>query len=304
MLPPSRGRVPAKVMSEGAENNDLVRERVVIVTDQELIEGTICYAEGIRLSDALNSESAHLSKPHLPLVDASVTRIETGREILRSRFLLVARSKIVVLLPKSEICTDDVSWVLGPPAADGHRAGGPRPDDLLRRETDVPTLIGALKNPDEAARRKAAEWLSRLGTRAKAAIPALLECLRDRDDLVRGQSAEALGNIGLDARAVVAALQGLLRDRSEFVRRMAAAALGDFGPAARATVADLSEALKDKEEFVRRAAAGALGKIGAAAREATPALRTALGDTDVLVRHCAAVALNKILGPATTTPVA
>src|SRR5258705_4836540 len=128
-------REPGKVMSKGPPSVSLIRERVVIVTDQELIEGTICYAEGIRLSDALNSESAHLSKPHLPLVDASVIRIETGREILRSRFLLVARSKIVVLLPKSEICTEDVSWVLGPLAADGHRAGGPRPEDLLRRET-------------------------------------------------------------------------------------------------------------------------------------------------------------------------
>src|SRR5437867_11925128 len=91
---------------ESPDHGDRVRERIVIVTDQDVIEGTICYPRGVRLSDALNAESAKLSKPHLPLVDVTVTRIETGRELLRSRFLLVAHSKIVLLLPKSEICPD------------------------------------------------------------------------------------------------------------------------------------------------------------------------------------------------------
>lgn len=280
---------------------DLVRERVVIVTDQDVIEGTVCYPRGVRLSDALNAENAQLSRPHLPLVDATVTRIELGKELLHSRFLLVARHKIVVLLPKSEILAGYPAPKLNAepeaPAKPGTK------DARLRRESDVPALLQALKNPDEAHRRKAVEGLGRLGSRASGAIPALLECLKDPDELVRGQSAEALGSIGLDGRGeTVTAMRTLMKDRSEFVRRMAAGALGSFGPAAAPAVPELSEALRDPEEFVRRAAADALGKIGSRATQASSALQAALADSDVFVRHWAAVALNKIVGGKLSTP--
>ena len=282
-------------MAKEPITNDLVRERVVIVTDQDVIEGTICYPRGVRLSDALNAENAQLSKPHLPLVDATVTRIDLNKELLHSRFLLVARSKIVVLMPKSEILASCSSAPPEPEPAP--LAKTPVRSVPLRRESDVPTLMQALNHPDEMHRRKAAEGLGRLGSRAKVAIPALLECLKDKDDLVRGQSAEALGSIGLDGRSdTITAMRALLKDMSEFVRRMAAGALGSFGSAAAEAVPELSEALRDREEFVRRAAADALGKIGARASQAAPALQAALSDNDVFVRHWAAVALNKIVG--------
>jgi vesicle coat complex subunit len=274
----------------------LTRERVVILTDQELIEGTICYVEGVRLSDALNSETAHLSRPHLPLVDATVSHRITGEVILRSRFLLVARSRIVVLLPKSEFCPGDA-----PPAGESEEGDSARKNTYgavspSRPTSDIPTLIATLKDPDECARRTAAERLAQLGSRAKTAIPTLLERLKDPDELVRGQCAEALGNIGQHSPELVAALRRLLKDANEFVRRMAAGALGNFGTAAAGTVADLREALNDDEEFVRRAAAAALGKIGASASPAIPALQAAMQDSDVIVRHLASVALNKIVG--------
>ena len=292
----NRIQPPSDVMSRFPLHASLIRERVLILTDRELIEGTICYAEGIRLSDALNSASAQLSKPHLPLVDATVTRVDTGQEVLRCRFLLVARSKIVVLLPKSELAAPNARRAADSEAGAEPAAEGPHSEAAAPWGTDVSTLVAAMSAPDEAERRHAAEGLGRLGTRAAAAIPALLECLKDRDDLVRGQCAEALGNIGHDGSEVVAALRGLLKDRSEFVRRMAAGALGDLGATSGGTVGDLSDALTDEEEFVRRAAA-ALGKIGPPALEAAPALQAALADSDVFVRHWATVALNKILGP-------
>jgi hypothetical protein len=290
---------PARDSSGGSQPpntyGDFLREPVVIVTDLDLIEGTICYPRGIRLSDALNAESAQLAKPHLPLVDASVTRIETGKELLRSRFLLVAREKIVVLLPRSEMSSTPTM-----PAADlepdsnDFRKPRPQPRAPLRRETDVPALVRALKDTDHVTRRRAAVELAQLGSRGKSAVADLVKGLDDPDELVRGACAEAIGCIGAEARQVVPALRQLLKDNSEFVRRMAADALGNFGASAAAAVPDLSEALKDREEFVRRAAAGALGKVGAYSSQAAPALRAALADSDVLVRHWAAVALNKI----------
>jgi hypothetical protein len=277
-------------MSLSTKHTNLIRERVVILTDQDLIEGTICYSEGIRLSDALNSETAHLARPHLPLVDATVCQRNTGQVILRSRFLLVARSKIVVVLPKSEF-SGDALW----PLESKEVKGDDRGEGSTKREDDIPALIVALSNADESVRRHAAEGLARLGRRARAAVPTLLERLKDRDELVRGQCAEALGNVGVRSREVIAALRSLLKDRNEFVRRMAAGALGDCGPSAGVAVAELVETLKDEEEFVRRAAATALGQIGAPAGQAVTALQAALSDRDVIVRHSASVALNKIL---------
>jgi hypothetical protein len=287
---------PGKVMSHGLPNSNLIRERVVILTDQDLIEGTICYVEGIRLSDALNSETAHLARPHLPLVDATVSNRNTGEVVLRSRFLLVARNKIIVLLPKSEFCNGDPPWSPDRKEVNGSHNGHGRGERAARRDDHLPALISQLADPDEVARRYAAEGLARLGPRAMSAVPALLERLKDCDELVRGQCAEALGNIGRRSREVITALRSLLKDRNEFVRRMAAGALGDCGAHASSAVADLIETLKAEEEFVRRSAATALGQIGALAGQAVPALHAALRDPDVIVRHSASVALNKIVG--------
>jgi HEAT repeat protein len=284
-------------MSNKTEHAKLIRERVVILTGRHLIVGTLCYPGGIRFSDALNAPSLVRERPHLALVDVTVSGLDTGKQILRSRFLLVSRHQIEVLMPRSELIRSGLS-PRGSPADEEVPAGGAGDDPAGGWDTgsDVPTLVRALQNPDGVVRRMAAETLGRLGGDAKDAIPGLLAAFKDADDQVRGHVAEALGNIEPTTKEVIAALRGGLKDDSEFVRRMAAGALGELGSASRPAVLDLSAALKDREEFVRRAAADALGKIGAQARPAAQALEAALNDSDVFVRHWAGMALKKIQG--------
>ena len=82
----------------------LTEESIVIVTDDDLIEGEIYYHKKVRLSDNLKSPSA-LENPYLALTNATVTDRATGQQVLHSRFLLVARSKVTALMPKSEVIT-------------------------------------------------------------------------------------------------------------------------------------------------------------------------------------------------------
>lgn len=271
---------------------NLKRERIVIQTENDLIEGTYCYPRGLRLSDALNA-TVNREKPYLALVDATVRRLESGQLLFRGRFLLVSRARIVMLLPKSEMLRE------APPPLPGEQLAqeGDLPARLgmgSRVEEDVTALVQSLKDRDVAVRRMAAEGLGRLGGVAQGAVGALVEALGDDDELVRGSVAEALGSMGPAAEAAVPALVTALRDPEEFVRRVAAGALGNIGPGAGEAVPTLTRALKDREEFVRRAVAEALGKIGPPASAARPALQHSLNDRDVLVRHWAAAALKKI----------
>lgn len=67
-----------------------------------MIEGSLHYLKEVRLSDALNSP--HLrDSPYMALNDVRVLRLASGEEILRVRFLLVARSQILCVMPKSEV---------------------------------------------------------------------------------------------------------------------------------------------------------------------------------------------------------
>jgi hypothetical protein len=279
--------------ADQANSANLKRERVVIQTEHDLIEGTFCYARGLRLSDALNA-AVNREKPYMSLVDATVTRLETGQVLFRSRFLLVSRTRIVVLLPKSEILRD------GPPSAADLRVPAAEENgpvgwgEVKGPAENTETLVAALQEADPAVRRRAAEALGRVGPPADAVVIALVERLGDSDELVRGSAAEALGGMGLAAQPAVPALIEALQDREEFVRRLAAGALGNIGPAAREAVPGLTGALQDREEFVRRAAAEALGKIGPPASAARTALQQSLKDRDVLVRHWAAASLRLI----------
>ncbi|MCI0457558.1 MAG: hypothetical protein L0Z62_11360 [Gemmataceae bacterium] len=83
---------------------NLIREQVVILTENAIIEGNLYHHQDMRLSDALNAPAVK-DHPYLALVDVTVTRIATGQEILTSQFLLVQRSKIEVILPRAEILT-------------------------------------------------------------------------------------------------------------------------------------------------------------------------------------------------------
>jgi len=278
--------------------SNLVRDRVLVVTEHDLIEGTLCYPRGLRLSDALNAPSSQRDKPNLALVDATVTRIATGQKLLASQFLLVARERIVMLMPTSEMTQRPLSGRPAPAEADT------AVEDRGAAGDPVLSLARALKDRDLKARRAAAEALRQLGVGATAAVPCLLEAMSDADKFVRGDSMEALGCMGAAAADAVPRLADALQDDDEYVRRLAAKALGNLGVLSGAAVAELTKALQDQAEFVRRTAAEALGKIGPEADSALPALHEALDDKDLLVRHWAGTAIERIEAAAAAPAIA
>lgn len=81
---------------------NLKSEQVVVLTTESLIEGNLHYLKEVRLSDALNSPHLRES-PYMALNDVRVVRLESGEEILRVHFMLVARSQILCIMPKAEI---------------------------------------------------------------------------------------------------------------------------------------------------------------------------------------------------------
>ncbi len=83
---------------------NLTEESIVIVTNEDLIEGAMYYHHNVRLSDNLKSPTA-LDNPYLALTNATVTHRATGQQVVHSRFLLVARSKVTALMPKSDVIT-------------------------------------------------------------------------------------------------------------------------------------------------------------------------------------------------------
>ena len=123
----------------------------------------------------------------------------------------------------------------------------------LGGEGAASALIGALRDPDEEVRHRAAGALGDIG---EPAIPALLSAIRaDETDLRQGVTA-AFAQIG---RPAVAPLVAALGDGDWRVRRGAAAALGEIGDPG--SVDALIEALDDGREEVRQAAREALGSI-------------------------------------------
>lgn len=90
-------------------------EQVIIFTERELVEGTYFHHRGLRMSDALNSASPRDPR-YLPLADVRVTNLQTGEELFQSRFLLVAHSKIVFMMPRPEIVSSPVvrRWMENP----------------------------------------------------------------------------------------------------------------------------------------------------------------------------------------------
>lgn len=81
---------------------NLKSEQVIVLTVESLIEGSLHYHKDVRLSDALNSPYLR-ENPYVALNDVRVLRLASGEEILRVRFLLVARSQILCIMPKSEV---------------------------------------------------------------------------------------------------------------------------------------------------------------------------------------------------------
>jgi HEAT repeat protein len=189
-----------------------------------------------------------------------------------------------------------------------------------------------LGDRDQDVRESAADALSRIGTKAKAAVPALVVALRDSAWSVRREAAGALARVGPepsdampalkrvlkedltpevraaaasaiisvartapDRRQAVLELILALKDSDPKVRKAAASALGASGSDASDAVVPLAAVLlKDPDRQARSWAADALGEIGPVARPAVPSLIAALDDSDPWLRRIAAEALGKI----------
>ena len=158
----------------------------------------------------------------------------------------------------------------------------------------VPSLIEALKHPNDVIRASAVEALGKIGPEAKAAVPSLIQALKDRYEFVRAGAAEALGKIGTDANSVVPHLIQALKDDNGFVRRSAAEALGRMGSDANSVVPHLIQVVKNEKGFIRASAIEALGKIGTDAKAAIPVLIEAFEDNDRQIGSAAASALGQI----------
>ena len=145
----------------------------------------------------------------------------------------------------------------------------------------VPSLLLALRNPDEDIRWKAAVTLGEIGD--ERAIGPLVMLLSDEDRFVRSRAAYALGMIG---SPTLAPLSEVLVDGNVEARRGAATALGMIGdPGA---VDALIGALTDPSSAVRQEVIAALARQG---EQAFPGLVIALGDTDTRRKEGAALAL-------------
>lgn len=123
----------------------------------------------------------------------------------------------------------------------------------------IQDLIRKLKGSRFSKKRgRSAQILGHLG--ATEAIPTLIEALRDPDELVRETSKEALIKIG---QASIPGLIKALKHKDWNVRAASAKALGHLGVAE--AIPDLIMTLKDKSLSVHFASEEALRKIGSPA---------------------------------------
>jgi hypothetical protein len=88
---------------------------------------------------------------------------------------------------------------------------------------------------DPGMRMTAADYLTQMGPRARAAIPSLIRALKEDDvSFVRAYAAVALGSIGKDDSTVTTTLTKALKDKDGQVGNAAAAVLHDLDPEAAA----------------------------------------------------------------------
>jgi HEAT repeat protein len=159
----------------------------------------------------------------------------------------------------------------------------PDPTEALRSQlydrllalypTSIPALAQALRDPDVAQRRNAAQALDVLAggwwrfngekhnVDIAAAMPALVKALDDSDSLVRAWAAGDLGYMGPRAVAAVPALIRLLGTNDEASKNGACIGLWRIGPAARAALPALNKTLSDPSADVRRLAGNAIKSI-------------------------------------------
>lgn len=165
--------------------------------------------------------------------------------------------------------------------------------------TAVPALLAALKDPDDAVQRAAAEALARYG---KEAVPALRKALGEADVAVQFGAVQALAAIGPDAKDALAELTPLLKGDQAYPRLLAATAVLRIDPTRKDALPVLKAGLADGSLPVRLAALDATTQLGPVAADLTADLAKALADEDLNVARRAAEALGAI-GPAAAAAV-
>jgi HEAT repeat protein len=170
--------------------------------------------------------------------------------------------------------------------------------DLSAARVAMAAAETALRSPDIAARRRAAETLGGLALFAQPAVPALVAATRDTDALVRDRAAGALGRIGTPVAEVVPALIAALDDPVYHVRYAALVALEQLPPSTSAVALPALQRLsQDPQTLVRSRAGFVLRRI----RDAHP-LTTELSVSRYMLardREAQLYTLHKIaaLGP-------
>jgi HEAT repeat protein len=198
-----------------------------------------------------------------------------------------------------------------------------RPDANLTFALDQ--LAGALRHPDAATQRRAAQALAALGERAAPAADALIQASADPRWTVRESAVQALAALAPALEAARAALLQLcLHDKAAHVRAAAVAGLALPGSEAVAALRrglehpfprvrcralralvrftrDLPEliplferSLAESHARVRSTAAEVLGECGHAGLAAVPALLRRLRDRDRRVHAAATAALARL----------
>jgi len=157
---------------------------------------------------------------------------------------------------------------------------------------DAHNWIGELSSHDVAARRGAAEALSRAG--ADSAVLPLLGACSDPDEQVREWAHAALEALGPPPRDIAPRLAETL-DQPGSTGYWSATLLGRLREDAAPWAGALGQACgKNPDLAVRQRAVWALGQIGPAARDAIPALEAASQDADARLAKLSREALQKI----------
>jgi HEAT repeat protein len=179
-------------------------------------------------------------------------------------------------------------------------------------ENLVPTIVGAMQDPNEKVRRRAIWVLEDMKEKEELIIPALAKALQDKNFEVRENAAWELGKRGEKSEQAIPNLIETLQDEEEKVRLNALRALAKIGEKAIKALFDafhkgdkhlrlfiaritdsmyitkdkhseklipyLLEALNDKDSEVRAQIAQAIGWLHKKGRKAIPALTIAMQD--------------------------
>jgi hypothetical protein len=97
-------------------------DEVVLVTGEELIEGTLHYLTAIRFTDAFNSPH-NRENPFVVLTKVTGRSRLTGTEVLKSGLLRVERSSILMAAPRAEISSFDQGRFGPQPLVPSHASG-------------------------------------------------------------------------------------------------------------------------------------------------------------------------------------